>query len=72
MPVWPRLATGQAPDRLRTSFFLFSLFFFLSTCTQPTDNDTVTFSGTVTLEGQEDHSGVTVSLYELEREKDKL
>lgn len=44
--------------------YLFSLFFF--TCSSPTsDSKKVTFSGTVTLEGESDYSGVTVALYEL-------
>ncbi len=44
--------------------FLFS--FFLTTCSTSTNSDKqVVFSGTVTLEGESDFSGVTVSLYNL-------
>jgi hypothetical protein len=39
---------------------------FYGACTkQPTSPDTFSLSGTVHLEGEEDHSGVTVALYEL-------
>ncbi len=48
-------------------FFLFSLLFFLSSSCSKKGTDpgeeTVTFSGKVTLEGQTDHSGVTFALY---------
>jgi hypothetical protein len=46
-------------------FFLFSFFFFLflSCNKDSTKPETVTFSGTVTLEGRTDYSGVKVSLY---------
>ena len=48
-----------------TAFLLSS---FLITCSQPTENNKVTFSGTVTLEDATDYSpegqaGITVSLY---------
>ncbi len=47
------------------TFYLLSFTFFLMfSCTSPTTSpDKVTFSGTVTLEGAGDNSGVTVSLY---------
>ena len=45
-------------------FCLFSFFIFLLSCSTPTDDDKkVTFSGTVTLEGETDRSGVTVMLF---------
>ncbi|MFC2088720.1 hypothetical protein ACFLSX_03885, partial [Calditrichota bacterium] len=44
------------------SFFL-ALFSFFSCSKSPSENETVVFSGTVTLEGMQDHSGVKVSLY---------
>ena len=44
-------------------FFLISFFLIISCGKDSTKPDTVTFSGTVTLEGQTDHSGVKVSLY---------
>jgi len=43
--------------------FLFPFFIFLLSCSSPTQNNTVTFSGKVTLEDTTDFSGVTVSLY---------
>ena len=48
-------------------FAFISLNIFILSCSEPTsENDNkVTFSGTVTLEGKTDHSGVTVRLYEL-------
>ena len=56
---------------LSSVFSLFSLTFVfcllsfvLITCSNPSSSDNkVTFSGTITLEGQNDNSGVTVSLY---------
>ncbi len=42
---------------------LLSFVIFLLSCSQPNENDLVTFSGTVTLEDTTDYSGVTVSLY---------
>jgi parallel beta-helix repeat protein len=54
---------------LPTSYFLlltfFTSYFLLSSCSQATENgeEGVTFSGIVTLEGETDHSGVTISLY---------
>lgn len=46
------------------SFVIFLLSFFLITCSTSTNSDKqVVFSGTVTLEGETDFSGVTVSLY---------
>ena len=56
---------------LNTAFLVvtaFLLFSFLITCSQPTENNKVTFSGTVTLEDATDYSpegqaGITVSLY---------
>jgi hypothetical protein len=41
------------------------LLFFLACTKQPTSPDTFSLSGTVHLEGQQDHSGVTVALYNL-------
>lgn len=50
---------------LMTRFLPFSLFLLTCiTCSKsPSENETVVFTGTVTLEGKQDHSGVTVSLY---------
>ena len=42
---------------------LLSFSFYLLSCSTPTENNKVTFSGTVTLEDTSDFSGVTVSLY---------
>ena len=42
--------------------FTFYLLTYLS-CDKTTKPETVTFSGTVTLEGKQDHSGIKVSLY---------
>lgn len=47
-----------------TIFFIFYFVFFINTCSDPSSNDKITFSGTVTLEDTTDFSGVTVSLYE--------
>jgi hypothetical protein len=44
-------------------FFLFSLFFTACSSSTGEDDNKVTFSGAVTLEGQSDHSGITVRLY---------
>jgi len=45
-------------------FYLLSLIFYLTNCPDPSsNNDLVTISGTVTLEGETDHSGVTIALY---------
>ncbi len=45
-------------------YFLFFISYFLFfSCSSPTTTNTVTFSGTVTLEDTTDFSGVTVSLY---------
>jgi len=47
-------------------YFLITILSLSLACTkQPTAPDTFSFSGTVHLEGQEDHSGVTVALYDL-------
>lgn len=43
--------------------FHFSFLIFFSCSKNSTPPETVTFSGTVTLEGETDHSGVTISLY---------
>ena len=54
---------------LPTSYFLlltfFTSYFLLSSCSQATENgeEGVTFSGTVTLEGETNYSGVKISLY---------
>lgn len=46
------------------SFFLFPFSFLLVSCSSTTETDEgVTFSGTVTLEGETDYSGVKISLY---------
>ena len=47
-------------------YLLIFSFFIFSGCSQsPTETDEgITFSGTVTLEGETDYSGVTISLYE--------
>ena len=50
------------------NFFLFFLLFFVFLfffCSKDStnNNSTITISGTVTLDGQSDYSGVTVSLY---------
>ena len=47
-----------------TIFFILYFVFFINTCSDPSSNDKITFSGTVTLEDTTDFSGVTVSLYE--------
>ncbi len=44
-------------------FFLFSFFFFHFSCSSSTSPQTVTFSGTVTLEDTTDYSGVEVMLF---------
>ncbi len=44
-------------------FNLVSLIFVFSCSKDSTSPQTITISGTVTLQGQTDHSGVTVSLY---------
>jgi len=45
-------------------FLFFILLFFIVSCPDPSsNNDLVTISGTVTLEGETDHSGVTIALY---------
>lgn len=48
-------------------FLLLTSYFLLSSCSQATENgeEGVTFSGTVTLEGETDFSGVTIGLYKL-------
>jgi hypothetical protein len=47
-------------------YFLLTILSLSLACTkQPTSPDTFSLSGTVHLEGEEDHSGVTVALYEL-------
>jgi hypothetical protein len=47
-------------------YFLLTILSFSLACSKsPTSPDTFSLSGTVHLEGQEDHSGVTVALYNL-------
>jgi len=65
-----RSLTFCTTTSLRTIILSFTLFlltfdFFLLNCSKkPTEPDnTVTFSGKVTLEGQTDHSDVTIALY---------
>ena len=48
---------------LRTFFFLF--LFAVSCSKQPTSPETGSLTGTVLLEGQTNHSGITVALYKL-------
>ena len=50
--------------KLVPTLFIYYLLFFITSCSDTTDPDnTVTFSGMVTLEGETDHSGVTIGLY---------
>jgi hypothetical protein len=46
-------------------FFLPTILLFLACSKNPTKPESFSFSGTVHLEGQQDHSGVTVALYNL-------
>ncbi|OFZ18299.1 MAG: hypothetical protein A2Z20_11685 [Bdellovibrionales bacterium RBG_16_40_8] len=52
-------------NKLRRYFLLTILSLSLACTKQPTNPDTFSLSGTVTLEGQIDHSGITVALYDL-------
>ncbi len=47
------------------SLILYSLFLILFACSSPTSDSTGSLSGTIQLEGQEDHYGITVAVYEL-------
>ena len=50
--------------RLLTAVLVAVAALLVGACSEnSTGNDTVTMSGTVTLEGQSDHSGITVSIY---------
>ncbi len=47
-------------------FFLFTFCFIVMTsCSTPTESSEGSLAGTVTLEGESDHSGITIALYNL-------
>ena len=58
------LSLIRANSRNSRTFVLFVLF-AVSCSKSPTDSRTGTLTGTVLLEGQTDHSGITVTLYKL-------
>ena len=68
-PLFSLFTLGFTQNALRSSvlsFVIFILSFLLTTCSTSTNSDKqVVFSGTVTLEGETDFSGVTVSLYNM-------
>jgi len=44
---------------------LFSLIFILVSCSSPTESSKGSLTGTINLEGEADHSGITIALYNL-------
>lgn len=59
-------ATNGKVKRLSLFLFSFSFFLFIITaCTSPTSSSKGSLTGTVSLEGETDFSGISVSLYEL-------
>ena len=60
-----KFKTFSTFNLLSLIFILFFLIFILSSCSSPTESSKGSLTGTVSLEGQSDFSGITVSLYDL-------